>query len=57
VFDFIDRYPEARDHISKLINTGGFKFKEDVSDGIESMALSFIQLLHSENFGKKLIKI
>jgi len=57
VFDFIDRYPEARDHISKLINTGGFKFKEDVSDGIESMPSSFIQLLYSENFGKKLIKI
>ena len=57
VFDFVDRYPEARKHIGNLISTGNFKFREDVSDGIESMALSFIQLLHSKNFGKKLIKI
>jgi len=57
VFDYIDRYPEAREHLGKLISDGEFKFKEDVSDGIESMASSFIQLLNSENFGKKLIKI
>jgi NADPH-dependent curcumin reductase CurA len=57
VFDFIDRYPEAREHIGELINNDDFKFKEDVSDGVESMASSFIQLLHGDNFGKKLIKI
>ncbi|MEE3000310.1 MAG: NADP-dependent oxidoreductase [Pseudomonadota bacterium] len=57
VFDFIDRYPEAREHLIKLISGGEFKFKEDITIGIESMAASFIQLLNSENFGKKLIKI
>jgi len=57
VFDFIDRYPEAREHLIKLISGGEFKFKEDIAIGIESMAASFIQLLNSENFGKKLIKI
>ncbi len=57
VFDFAERYDEARDYISEIIRDGTFKFKEDISDGIESMAKSFIALLHSENFGKKLIKI
>ena len=57
VFDFIDCYPEARSHIRNLISDSNFKFKEDLADGIESMASSFIQLLKSQNFGKKLIKI
>lgn len=57
VFDFIDCYPEARSHIRNLISDSNFKFKEDIADGIESMASSFIQLLKSQNFGKKLIKI
>lgn len=57
VFDFAERYDEARDYISGFVRDGTFKFKEDISDGIESMAKSFIDLLHSENFGKKLIKI
>jgi NADPH-dependent curcumin reductase CurA len=57
VFDFVDRYPEARTHIRNLVSDSNFKFKEDIADGIESMASAFIQLLKSENFGKKLIKI
>ena len=57
VVDFIDCYPEARSHIRNLISDSNFKFKEDIADGIESMASSFIQLLKSQNFGKKLIKI
>ena len=57
VFDFDARFSEARQHISELVKQSNFMFKEDVSDGIDNMAKSFIQLLHSENFGKKLIKI
>ena len=57
VFDFIDRYSEARSHILNLINDSKFKFKEDIAEGIEGMASAFIQLLKSENFGKKLVKI
>ena len=57
VFDFIDRYGEAKDYIAGMVRDGNFKFKEDISDGIDSMAKSFIELLHSENFGKKLIRI
>ena len=57
VFDFIDRYPETKNYILNLINESNFKFKEDIADGIESMASAFIQLLKSKNFGKKLIKI
>ena len=57
VFDYIDRYEEAREHIIDFVRDGSFKFKEDISDGIETMASSFLELLHSENFGKKLVKI
>ena len=57
VFDFAERYEEAREHIAGFVRDGSFKFKEDISDGIETMATSFLELLHSENFGKKLVKI
>ena len=57
VFDFVERYSEAKEHIAGFVRDGNFKFKEDISDGIETMATSFLELLHSENFGKKLIKI
>jgi len=57
VFDYFERYGEARHHIAEMVRDGKLKFKEDVSDGIDSMPKSFIQLLHSKNFGKKLIKV
>ena len=57
VFDFVERYDEARQHILELVGEGSFKFKEDISDGIETMATAFLELLHSRNFGKKLVKI
>ena len=57
VFDFAQRYDEAREHIGGFVRSGKLKFKEDISDGIETMPMSFLELLHSENFGKKLIKI
>ena len=57
VFDYLERYGEARDHIAEMVRDGTLKFKEDVSDGIDSMPKSFIELLHSENFGKKLVKV
>ena len=57
VFDFADDYPEARAHIAKLVQLGDFQFKEDVSEGIGNMAAAFLKLLHSENFGKQLIKV
>lgn len=57
VFDYLARYGEAREHIAEMVRNNKLKFKEDVSDGIESMPKSFIELLHSENFGKKLVKV
>ena len=57
VFDFADRYPEAKAHIADLSQRGELQFKEDISEGVDSMAAAFLKLLHSENFGKQLVKI
>ena len=57
VFDYQERYDEARDRITEMVRDGKLKFKEDISAGIDAMPRAFIELLHSENFGKKLIKI
>ena len=57
VFDFSQQYPEAKAHIADLMQRGALQFKEDVSEGIDSMAGAFLKLLHSENFGKQLVRI
>ncbi len=57
VFDFAEQYPEARAYIADLMQRGELQFKEDISEGMDSMATAFLKLLHSENFGKQLIKV
>ena len=57
VYDFAEKYSDAKKQILDLIQTGEFQFKEDISEGIETMASSFLKLLHSENFGKQLVKV
>ena len=47
----------CKNYIWNLVEKGGFKFKEDTSDGINTMSSAFLDLLHSRNFGKRLIKI
>ena len=57
VFDFADEFEKAENYVWNLVEKGNFKFKEDTSDGINTMASAFLDLLHSRNFGKRLIKI
>ncbi len=57
VFDFAETYEEARNHIAGLVQKGELQFKEDVSEGVETMAASFLKLLYSDNFGKQLVRV
>ena len=36
---------------------GRIKFREDITDGLESAPRELIRLLKGENFGKKIIRV
>ena len=57
VFDWQSRYPEGIKAIAALLAQGKMKYRESVSEGIESAPEAFIGLLKGKNFGKQLVKI
>jgi len=57
VFDWNQRYPEARNELAGMVRQGKIKTRESVADGIESAPQAFIGLLKGLNFGKQLVKL
>ena len=57
VFDWSQRYPEARNELAGMVRQGKIKTRETVADGIASAPQAFIGLLKGENFGKQLVKL
>jgi NADPH-dependent curcumin reductase len=57
VFDFVERFPEAIEEISKWIEEGKIQSREHVIEGIENFAMALRMLFEGKNFGKLLIKI
>ena len=57
VFDFMARYPEAMEKLLGWVQDGKWRFREDIADGIDNMPAAFIKLMHSENFGKQLVRV
>ncbi len=56
VFDHLDRYGQAREELAALADAGNLKFNTDFMNGIESMPAAFLRLMHSQNFGKQLVR-
>ncbi len=57
VFDYADRYREARAELAAWLGDGRLLHKEDIADGIEAAPAAFFRLLTGENFGKQLVRI
>jgi NADPH-dependent curcumin reductase CurA len=57
VFDWHQRYAEARNELAGLLQQGKLKTRESVAEGIESAPQAFIGLLKGRNFGKQLVKL
>jgi NADPH-dependent curcumin reductase CurA len=57
VFDWLDRYPEANDALLSLVDSGRFKYRESVVQGLENAPKGLIGLLKGENFGKQLVRL
>ena len=57
VFDWQDRYAEARDALARHVIAGKLKYRESVIDGLENAPRGLIGLLRGENFGKQLVRL
>ena len=57
VFDWKDRYPEARSALVELVAQGRLKYRESVTRGLASAPRAFMGLLKGENLGKQLVRL
>ena len=57
IFDYQHRYAEADAQLAQWSKEGRLQFKTAVDEGIESTPAAFLKLLHSENFGKQVIRV
>ena len=57
VFDWKERYGEAREALGGYLAEGRLKYRESVVEGLESAPGALIGLLKGENFGKQLVKL
>ncbi len=55
--DHLDVWPEALAALSAMLVAGKLKYRESVSEGIESAPQAFLGLLKGRNFGKQLVKL
>ncbi|MFN3592821.1 MAG: NADP-dependent oxidoreductase, partial [Thermaurantiacus sp.] len=56
VFDYLERYPEAKAQIADWLKAGKVKAKEDVQEGIDRFPEVLNMLYTSKNFGKLVLK-
>jgi NADPH-dependent curcumin reductase CurA len=57
VSDHLNRWPAALKDLAQWVKEGRIKYRESVSQGIESAPKAFIGLLKGQNFGKQLVKL
>lgn len=57
VFDFAQRYDEARTKLAEWVRDGTIKYREEILDGIEHAPGAIAGLYRGENLGKRLIRI
>jgi NADPH-dependent curcumin reductase CurA len=55
--DQMDAWPLALAELTALYASGKLKWRESVSDGIESAPQAFLDLLAGKNFGKQLVRL
>ena len=57
VFDFINRYQEGLQQMTKWLHAGKLKYRETIVDGFENAPTAFIDMLQGGNIGKQLVKV
>ncbi|KAI8878437.1 NAD(P)-binding protein [Backusella circina FSU 941] len=57
IMDHLDYEPQFLKEMTPLLVSGQIKYREDISEGIESTAEALIDVLRGDNHGKKVVKI
>jgi NADPH-dependent curcumin reductase CurA len=57
VGEHMDAWPAARAELEAMVADGSLRYRETVSQGLESAPEAFIGLLKGRNFGKQLVKL
>ena len=57
VSEHMEVWPEALTELGTMVATGKLKYRESVSEGLESAPEAFLGLLKGRNFGKQLVRL
>jgi NADPH-dependent curcumin reductase CurA len=57
VYDHFHRLPELQKVVGGWIREGRFRYREDVTEGLEHAPEAFCRLMRGENFGKALVRV
>jgi NADPH-dependent curcumin reductase CurA len=57
VYDYIDRFQEARDQIKQWLIEDKIKYAENIVEGFENIPAAFLGLFAGDNIGKQLVKV
>ncbi len=57
ISQFADRYPEGLTQLTRWLQAGRLKYREDIVDGLENAPRAFIGMLSGRNMGKQLVKL
>jgi hypothetical protein len=57
VYDHLQRQAEMQSKIAGWIRDGRFRYREDVTEGLEHAPEAFCRLMRGENFGKALVRV
>ena len=57
IFDYKERFSEALEALTKWVDNGLIKYREDILHGINAAPDAISSLYRGENLGKRLIQI
>lgn len=57
VYDWLHKQPELLRVVGAWIRSGQFRYREDITDGLDAAPAAFCRLMRGGNFGKALVRV